>query len=69
MLPQTIVDEFSTYFDQDPDHDTILWFDPHREWEGLLPYLKPHLPLLVFEGSQLHLRYQLVNRQPGDGEL
>ena len=65
MLIQTIVDEFNTYFEQNPDHDTILWFDPQREWERLLPYLQPHLPLLVFEGSQLHLRYQLVNRSPG----
>jgi len=64
MLIQTIVDEFNAYFEQDPDNDTILWFDPHREWEGLLPYLKPHLPLLVFDGSQLYLRYQLVSRPP-----
>jgi hypothetical protein len=42
----------------------VLWFDPQREWEGLLPYLQPHLPLLTFEVSQLHLRYQLVNRPP-----
>jgi hypothetical protein len=65
MLIQTVLDEFNTYFDRDPDHDTVLWFDSHREWEGLLPYLKPHLPLLVFEGSQLHLRYQLVSRPAG----
>lgn len=65
MLIQTIVDKFNAYFEQTPEHDTILWFDPRREWEGLLPYLKPHLPLLIFEGSQLHLRYQLVSRSPG----
>ena len=66
MLIKLIADRFNTYFEQDPDHNTILWFDPHREWEGLLPYLKPHLPLLIFEGSQLHLRYQLVKRTPGE---
>jgi hypothetical protein len=63
MLIQTIIDEFTIYFEQNPDHDTILWFDPQREWEGLLSYLQPRLPLLVFEGSQLQLRYQLVSRQ------
>ena len=64
MLIQTIIDGFNTYFEQSPDHDTILWFDPQREWENLLPYLRSHLPLWVFEGSQLHLRYQLVSRSP-----
>ncbi len=65
MLVESLVREFNTYFEHDPQHDTVLWFDPHREWEGLLPYLQPHLPLLVFEGSQLHLRYRLVAREPG----
>jgi hypothetical protein len=37
MLIPTIADEFNAYFDRDLDHDTILWFDPQREWEGLLP--------------------------------
>jgi hypothetical protein len=36
MLIQTIVAEFNAHFAQDPDHDTILWFDPHREWARLL---------------------------------
>ena len=65
MLIQAIVDRFNAYFQQDPGHDTILWFDPHKEWERLLPFLEPHLPLLTFEGSLLHLRYQLVNRPAG----
>ncbi len=65
MLVKAIADKFNAYYEQSPDHDTILWFDPQREWEGLLPYLQPHLPLLIFEGSQLHLRYQLVSRSPG----
>jgi len=65
MLTQTIIAEFEAYFEQDPDHDTILWFDPHKEWERLLPHLEPHLPLLIFEGSLLHLRYQLAGRPAG----
>jgi len=65
MLIQTTLDRFNAYFQQDPGHDTILWFDPHREWERLLPFLQPHLPLLTFEGSLLHLRYQLASRPPG----
>lgn len=64
MLIQTIIDGFNAYFEQSPEHDTVLWFDPQREWESLLPYLRSDLPLLVFEGSQLHLRYQLVSRPP-----
>jgi len=66
MLIQTIVHEFNTYFEQNPDHDTVLWFDPQGEWRGLLPYVESHLPLLIFEGSQLRLRCQLARRQPGE---
>jgi len=65
MLIEAVVNEFNAYFERDPQHSTVLWFDPQREWEGLLPYLRPHLPLLVFEGSQLYLRHQLVSRSPG----
>jgi hypothetical protein len=65
MLIETIVDRFNACFQQDPGHDTILWFDPHREWERLLPHLEPHLLLLTFDGSLLHLRYQLANRPAG----
>lgn len=64
MLIEALVQEFNAYYERDPQHDTVLWFDPQREWEGLLLCLRPHLPLLVFEGSQLHLRYQLVSRPP-----
>jgi hypothetical protein len=65
MLLKLITRSFNAYFEQDPNHDVVLGFDPQREWEGLLLYLKPHLPLLVFDGSQLHLRHQLVSRSPG----
>ncbi|GAB4546316.1 MAG: hypothetical protein Kow0063_40690 [Anaerolineae bacterium] len=66
MLIQTIVNEFNTYFDQSPDHDTILWFDPQGEWRGLLPYLASQLPLLVFDGSQLQVRHELAQRRSGE---
>ncbi|MGC9335702.1 MAG: hypothetical protein ACP5JJ_16260 [Anaerolineae bacterium] len=66
MLIKTLVDEFTAYFERDPDHDTILWFDPRREWEGLLPHLQPHLLLLIFDGSQLEIRHRLVSREPGE---
>jgi len=66
MLVQAILREFDSYFNQNPDHDTILWFDPQGEWRGLLPYLAAQLPLLIFEGSQLRLRYELARRQPGE---
>ncbi|MBN1450021.1 MAG: PglZ domain-containing protein [Anaerolineales bacterium] len=66
MLVEHLVDRFRTYFEQSPEHDTILWFDPQRDWEGLLHYLKPHLALIIFQGGQLALRYRLVNRSPGE---
>jgi hypothetical protein len=66
MLVGIVTERLNTYFERSSDNDTILWFDAKGEWERLLPYLKPHLPLLVYEGSLLQLRYQLVERSPHD---
>jgi len=65
MLVEAIIEEFITYFEQQPGSDTILWFDPQSEWHGLLPYLESDLPLLVYDGSQLRLRHELAKRQAG----
>ncbi len=66
MLIKTLTQAFNTYFERSGDHHTILWFDPKREWEGLLPHLRARLPLLVYQGSLLELRYQLVERSPDE---
>jgi hypothetical protein len=66
MLTKALVDEFTTYFERDPNHNTILWFDPQREWEGLLPHLPSDLPLLIFDGSQLEIRHRLASRVSGE---
>jgi hypothetical protein len=66
MLIDSLLQTFTAYFERDPDHDTILWFDPEREWEGLLPHLQPHLPLLIFDGSQLEIRHRLASRETGE---
>ncbi|MFW6082845.1 MAG: hypothetical protein ACOC8C_02185, partial [Chloroflexota bacterium] len=66
MLIRAILDQFNSHFERSSDNDTILWFDPKRQWEGLLRYLRPHLPLLVYGRSLLELRYQLVHRSPDE---
>ncbi|MBN1936000.1 MAG: PglZ domain-containing protein [Anaerolineae bacterium] len=63
MLIQALTDQFNAYL-QDPHHDTIFWFDPEREYEALLPHLTG-VPLWVFDGSLLHLRYRLIHRAAG----
>lgn len=60
-----IADEFGTWFLENPDHEIILWFDPEREWESVLPLLEPHLDLIRDEGSFLKVRYQLEKREVG----
>ncbi|MFW6082929.1 MAG: hypothetical protein ACOC8C_02635 [Chloroflexota bacterium] len=62
MLVESLVRAYNTYFERDAQRRTILWFDAKREWEGLLPHLRARLPLLVYQGSLLQLRYQLVER-------
>lgn len=64
MLVETLTQKFESYFGQHAD--IVLWFDPASEWQGLLPHLKAHLPLVTYNDSQLHLRYQLANRQAGE---
>jgi hypothetical protein len=66
MLIQSLIQEFNVYFERDAQPCTILWFDPELEWEGLLSHLQLHLPLLIYHGSQLELRHQLVERSPNE---
>jgi hypothetical protein len=66
MLIQSLIQEFNVYFERDAQPCTILWFDPKREWEGLLSHLQLHLPLLIYHGSLLELRHQLVERSPNE---
>jgi hypothetical protein len=66
MLVESLVRGCNDYFERDAQHHTILWFDGKVEWEGLLPHLQDRLPLLVYQGSLLELRYQLVERSPDE---
>ena len=65
MLINLLVDEFDAYFQRNPENNTILWFDPQKDWEGLLPYLRSRAPLLVYQGGQLQIRYELARRAAG----
>ncbi len=69
MLIESLVQEFSAYFERDPQCRTILWSDPKRQWEGVLRYLRPHLPLLAYEGSLLQLPYQLIERSSDESAV
>ncbi len=60
-----LADDFGRWFLEHPDREIILWFDPPREWEPILPLLAPHLNLIRDDDSPLYLRYQLEQRQPG----
>lgn len=66
MLIEAIIHKFNAYFNQDPTHDTILWFDPAGEWRALLPHLEPHLPRLIMAQGQLRVRYELAQRASGE---
>jgi hypothetical protein len=66
MLVESLVRAYNVYFERDAQHRTILWFDGKGEWEGLLPHLRARLPLLIYQGSLLELRYHLVERPPNE---
>jgi len=68
MLLTALKDRFSRYFNSDPANDTILWFDPERDYAELLAPLKAAgvpLRLVEREGELIRVRYELQSRQPG----
>jgi len=65
MLIRALTDCFHSYFGQDKHYDTVLWFDPEREYEALLDHLTG-MPLWRYEGSLLQMRYRLIHRVPGE---
>lgn len=62
MLIQAIINEFNGYFNRDPRHNTVLWFDPKKEWQGLLPHFAAHLPLFVYVDDQAPQLRQLEDK-------
>ena len=51
--------------DRADGHTTVLWFDPEREYEALLPHLTG-VTLWRYDGSLLRLRYRLIQRAAGE---
>jgi len=64
MLVQYLISEFKSTIEQ--ENKNVLWFDPNHEWEGLIPELEKQLPLIVYDGSLLHIRYKLVTCHPDE---
>lgn len=64
-LVNWLADNFGEWFLEHSDKEVILWYDPYQDWFPLLPYLEPHLNMIVDEGSLLKARYQIEEREPG----
>jgi serine/threonine protein kinase len=62
-LIRWLEEDFAQWLLQPQASDTILWFDPAGEWEGLLPHLSPLLNLVRYQGSLLEVRYRLELRR------
>ncbi len=65
MLLNGLVEHFQSYFNSTKNHDTVLWFDSGEEYAALLDHLTD-VPLWRYQGSLLELRYQLIQRSPGE---
>ncbi len=65
MLIQALPQQFQSYFDSADSHTVVLWFDPEREYEALLPHLAA-VTLWRYDGSLLRLRYRLRGRAAGE---
>ncbi|HKZ86641.1 MAG TPA: hypothetical protein VJ793_23665, partial [Anaerolineae bacterium] len=69
MLLIALKDRFNRYFDADPAYDTILWFDPGRDYRELLEPLKAAgvpLRLVEREGELIRVRAELQYRKPSE---
>lgn len=60
-----LADAFGQWLIDDPDQDIVLWFDPRRDWDGVLELLEEHIDLIQDNGSLLEVRYRLETREPG----
>ena len=50
MLIAALKERFNQYFNSDPAHDTIVWFDAERDYRELLPALQQAgVPLRIVE--------------------
>ena len=65
MLVQALTQQFQSYLGSADGHTTVLWFDPEREYEALLPHLAG-VTLWRYDGSLLRLRYRLIQRAAGE---
>ena len=65
MLIKALTEHFQSYFNRATYHDTVLWFDPEKEYAALLDHLTD-APLWRYEGSLLQVRYRLIKRAPGE---
>ena len=55
MIVESIAAEFNRYF-QSPEAELIIWLDPHREWGGVIGFLKERFSLVQYSGSQLEAK-------------
>jgi hypothetical protein len=65
MLVRALTQHFQSYLDSADSHTVVLWFDPDREYEALLPHLTG-VTFWCYEGSLLRLRYRLIHRPAGE---
>ena len=65
MLVRALIQHFQSYLGSADGHTTVLWFDPDREYEALLPHLSG-VTLWRYDGSLLRLRYRLIQRAAGE---
>lgn len=61
-LTKWLEQEFGEWFLQREVNDIVLWYDPERQWEPLLPHFSERFPLLRYDGSLLEVRYRLEKR-------
>ena len=69
MLVSALKHRFENYFQRDPANDTILWFDPSRDYRELLTPLQDGgipLRLVESEGDLIRVRSELEYRKPGE---
>lgn len=59
MIIQWLTEEFQDYFSNSPHHKLILFFDPEGEYARLVSKLADKFDLILYEGSQLRIKYKI----------
>lgn len=64
MLINLLTQKFNNYFNESPNNNLILWFDPKNEYHPIIGNFT-EVDIWELDNNNLEVRYRINNREPG----